>query len=207
MSNKEQYIKIVKNDNIYSLSIVNFTDTDSDTPLLETNLNSITKLISMFINDRIDDYLKLEKMIGNLGTITLSEHMSILINSVIYALSYKKLEGIYVKITAEKQSFDDDITELKDADAILINTIHEDCNPAKEYFYFLNIYVDLVLTSIYTVMEDTEKMNHILDVLLTDDLVANLNDFYYGMITAEEFEIFLSGKSTVTQQNNSNHMN
>lgn len=195
VKNFEEMVETIQNGEIYQL-IIHFPNKNDNLPLFETNLTSVVALFEAYLESKANDYIEVEKQVGNFGFLALQSHISILFNLVLNILSYKYINGIYFKSLARNVEFNENqqtYDEIKDE--LVVDTRNELTFPVDEYYYFINLTLSALFDVILPKYDDEEYIKMAYELVIPDEMVVYLSEFYNGKLTPHEFKNVLNNKT------------
>lgn len=192
MVNSNDYILIEENQDVFTFKIRLDLNSEFKT-VFSTNISSICYILEKYVENKLEDYLLLENMMGNLGYIPLGENLGAII-IIIDKILKKDISGIYFELKCNAVSSDEEINNLcvdsRD------NTRRNDY-----YYFFINMLLDSLLVDAIDVIEDDKEVAKVIDFYLSDILLANLDDFYIGKINKEDFMRYLLAENEIDKKN------
>lgn len=181
----------------YRLSI--YFPEDKKQGVIETNVHSILNIFNNYLEENLERCLQLEEMIGNLGVVALTDSIGPLYFYIDKIFSTADIKGVYFKSLIN--------TQVQEDDKIISKPIHFDTRidnvtAPEEHKYFLSVLLETVCLNI--IAADAETSNNeinfdlIMNLLLPVEIISNLNSFYLGEISKEEFSEYLQNETQET---------
>lgn len=188
----DEFIDVKMVEGIYELKL-RFPNIDSIHPLISTNLKSVVDFVTSYLKLKLDDYIQLESIIGNMGMLTLSEHVSMLMELILRVLSYKKINGIYFEVSADFKTFNME-EQTEESYKPFIDTRDGDAHP-NEFYFFLDSLFMMLFETISIIIDDFDKIDAVCNNLFDNIFIDNLNDLYTGKISIDDFSSYLDNEN------------
>lgn len=127
----------------------------------------------MFLSIKLDDYVKLEEMIGNMGTLTMSEHISTLIH-IIQQIIDRGVKDIYFEVLTDVQEIGEE-GNLEKTYIIYDSRYHFEYH---EYCLLLDDLFNKMFISCIDDISDDDMIQNIINHFLSNETIDFLNNIY-----------------------------
>lgn len=166
------YIKTEKIENNYML-FVRLDTQQPYQPVIISNFEAFVRFFEVFLSMKLDDYLKLEEMIGNIGMLTMSEHISSLIH-IIQQIINRGLKGLYFEVLTDVQEVDKE-GNLEKANIFYDSRYHSKYH---RHHLLLENTFDKMFVPCLADISDDDMIQNVINHFLSDENVNTYNEIY-----------------------------